>query len=112
MNLPASAVTFLPHFRSISSLLPRGPARPMVHVHLFTSAPLGAEMERDAVAQVMAALASGSTSVEPLEDVTVTRVRNVAPRREMVCVSMRVPVFKDHHVQALAGQKRARREKE
>lgn len=86
MNLPASAVEFLDAFRGLlSGSVPVGDARvpPMsVHCYCFSKEQ---DIEKDAVAMVENNL--GCTIELP----NVHNVRNVAPNKEMMCVSFEMP---------------------
>ncbi|XP_028934669.1 tRNA (guanine(37)-N1)-methyltransferase isoform X1 [Ornithorhynchus anatinus] len=84
MNLPAAAVGFLGALRGLLSGLPRGRGPlPTVHCYSFSKDACPA---RDVQERAGAALGV------PLEGrSTVHLVRNVAPNKEMLCLSFRVP---------------------
>ena len=87
MNLPATAIEFLDAFKQ---LLPRPTltsptmALPMIHVHCFSKAD---DPEKDAVEQIEKVL--GCSIKDEIK--MVHRVRDVAPKKEMLCVSFRLP---------------------
>ena len=87
MNLPASATEFLDVFRGLYAALDPAlhpEAAPTVHCYLFTSAE---DLAADALRMCEAVLE------HPLEPATVTvhEVRDVAPRKRMMCVSFVLP---------------------
>ncbi|KAI1143551.1 Met-10+ like-protein-domain-containing protein [Hypoxylon sp. FL0543] len=99
MNLPASAITFLPHFRGLYAgreqlFAPHtGTKLPMVHVYCFApKADDGASLihicERIS-AEIGVSMKLGDS--ENAHEVTVLEVRNVAPNKHMFCASFRVP---------------------
>ncbi|OTB06614.1 hypothetical protein M426DRAFT_20712 [Hypoxylon sp. CI-4A] len=99
MNLPASAITFLPHFRGLYAgreqlFAPHtGTRLPVVHVHCFApraddDASLIDVCERIS-AEIGVEMRLGE--VENDHEVSVLEVRNVAPNKHMSCASFRVP---------------------
>jgi len=91
MNLPSLAIDFLQHFRGLLSdlqlaELPRASLWPVIHCYSFSCAddPVADAAERTAKAV-------GVTSFDLLEDHSVRIVRNVAPGKEMLCVTFRLP---------------------
>lgn len=93
MNLPATAVEFLDAFRGL--LNGQGTREewsqdemPCIHVHCFSKA---ADPEADALVQVTRHLGHAINKDSPLL-VGVHRVRDVAPNKEMMCVSFRLPL--------------------
>lgn len=103
MNLPASAVTFLPSFIGLySSLLNESlnpPTRhsdlplPMIHCHTFGVKP---ERPEDVIPEeikiceeISKQLGAGIKRTDP--EVTIHNVRDVAPRKTMFCASFRLP---------------------
>ena len=83
MNLPATAPEFLDAFRGF-----RGKLLPRIHVHCF--GPKGCkESEKEAIDRCSAALGT-SLNVEE-HDVSVHLVRDVAPKKNMYCVSFNLP---------------------
>ena len=101
MNLPASATTFLPSFigshAGMEALFePHTDTKlPMVHVHCFTAKSEDPEVEKRAVlAEVSRELGVeiGKDEASRREgEVTVWDVRDVAPKKRMLCVSFRIP---------------------
>lgn len=109
MNLPASAIEFLPYYRGLYTghedlFYPRAEAKlPVVHAHCFAlksgddtprldvaervSKELGFEMQWDGVADRPEAQGGG------VEDgkVAVHLIRDVAPAKSMYCASFRLP---------------------
>ncbi|KAI0842044.1 Met-10+ like-protein-domain-containing protein [Hypoxylon sp. FL0890] len=99
MNLPASAITFLPCYRGLYAgreklFAPHtGTKLPMVHVHCFApraddDASLVNICERIS-AEIGVSMKLGDA--ENAHEVTVLEVRNVAPNKNMFCASFRVP---------------------
>ncbi|KAI9223354.1 Met-10+ like-protein-domain-containing protein [Blastocladiella britannica] len=102
MNLPASALGFLDGFHGMWSNVVTdenrawlADHRPRVHVYCFTRAAFVGraddESEDAAVARDVGARIAQVTGAQP-EEITCHRVRLVAPRKEMVCASFRVPM--------------------
>eukprot|EP00668_Euglena_longa_P033467 GGOE01043040.1.p1 GENE.GGOE01043040.1~~GGOE01043040.1.p1 ORF type:complete len:502 (+),score=132.03 GGOE01043040.1:48-1553(+) len=83
MNLPALAVTFLDAFAILDSL-PHVP-RPIIHVYCFSK---DANPAADALRQVETVV---GRPVPPADVLHIHDVRNVAPAKEMMCVSFRYP---------------------
>ncbi|KAI0141012.1 Met-10+ like-protein-domain-containing protein [Hypoxylon sp. NC0597] len=99
MNLPASAITFLSHYRGLYAgreqlFAPHTDTKlPMVHVHCFAhkaddETPLINICERIS-AEIGVSMKLGDA--ENAHEVTVLEVRNVAPNKHMFCASFRVP---------------------
>nr|WCZ58743.1 tRNA (guanine(37)-N1)-methyltransferase [Seculamonas ecuadoriensis] len=90
MNLPALAVTFLDAFRGLYAHRPFQ-RLPRIHVYLFSRAD---DFVSDAVAQVEKYLGTNELSVQggaERHSLHVFDVRNVAPKKEMMCVSFVLP---------------------
>ncbi|KAK0379639.1 Met-10+ like-protein [Colletotrichum limetticola] len=99
MNLPASAYTFVNHYKGIYSgheelFEPHTSAKlPMVHVHCFAlksddEVPLNDILERiDAEIGVRFKLGDADKQGE----MTIYNVRDVAPKKRMFCASFRIP---------------------
>ncbi|KAF2679364.1 hypothetical protein K458DRAFT_422398 [Lentithecium fluviatile CBS 122367] len=104
MNLPASALTFLPSFIGLYSHIPDLPASqirklfaphtdvqlPMIHVHCFST------KSDDNVAETKSICAEisrqlGYEITPETKDVLVHDVRDVAPKKRMFCASFRLP---------------------
>lgn len=99
MNLPASAISFLPCFRGLyfgkeQLFAPHtGTKLPMVHVHCFApkaddDTPFANISERIS-AEIGIEMRSGDA--ENAYEVSILEVRNVAPNKRMFCASFRVP---------------------
>ncbi len=96
MNLPASAVSFLPHFRGVYGGLealfaPHTATRlPMVHVYCFMpDAEDGAQMKGQMCRRVSEQL---QCEITPrTAETTIWDVRDVSRRKSMYCVSFRLP---------------------
>lgn len=87
MNLPASAPEFLDAFRGLflaRSEETRPITLPMIHTYCFSKAD---DAKADAKAMCEAVLGS----IIPEEDCSVHEVRDVAPKKRMMCVSFRLP---------------------
>ena len=83
MNLPATAPEFLDAFRGFT-----GKSLPRIHVHCF--GPKGSkESEQEAIERCTAALGCSLDAAE--HQVSVHTVRNVAPKKNMYCVSFNLP---------------------
>lgn len=90
MNLPASAVEFLDVFRHLFPASSASSVLPVVHCYTFVK---GAE---DAIAQaklnVEQVLYEGENIQEKnVEYIDVFDVRDVAPKKNMICVSFKLP---------------------
>lgn len=101
MNLPASAITFLPSFIGLYSNIPGMPAAeikkllthhklPMIHVHCFST------KSDDNVAEIKRICEEISQQLQyeitpETPDVTIWDVRDVAPKKRMFCASFRLP---------------------
>jgi len=91
MNLPSLAIDFLRYFRGLfrGSELPAEPCaslQPVIHCYTFSRAE---DPTADAADRAAAAL--GVAAFEELQDCAVRVVRNVAPSKEMLCVTLRLP---------------------
>ncbi|KAI6093761.1 Met-10+ like-protein-domain-containing protein [Hypoxylon rubiginosum] len=99
MNLPASAITFLPHFRGLYAgrehlFAPHTDTKlPVVHVHCFAPKADGDASLIDVCERISAELGVGMKlgEAENTHEVSVLEVRNVAPNKRMFCASFRVP---------------------
>jgi tRNA (guanine37-N1)-methyltransferase len=104
MNLPASAITFLPSFiglyanvpghsvESIKKLFEPHTDRklPMVHVHCFsTKSDDNVAETKEICAEISRQLQYEMTPETP--DLTIFDVRDVAPKKRMFCASFRLP---------------------
>ncbi|KAI1466815.1 Met-10+ like-protein-domain-containing protein [Daldinia caldariorum] len=99
MNLPASAITFLSHFRGLYAgreelFVPHTSTKlPLVHVYCFAAkadddTPLIDICERIS-AEIGVQMKLGEA--ENVKEVSVLEVRNVAPNKLMFCASFRLP---------------------
>ncbi|KAJ1563156.1 tRNA (guanine(37)-N1)-methyltransferase, partial [Cladochytrium tenue] len=87
MNLPATAVTFLDAFRGLFNGREqhfKTAELPTIHCYCFSKAD---DCEADALRQVQESIGCQI----PPGDVRVHRVRDVAPKKEMLCVSFKLP---------------------
>jgi tRNA (guanine37-N1)-methyltransferase len=104
MNLPASAITFLPSFIGLYTCIPGLPAEevrklftpytdaqlPMVHVHCFsTKSDDNVAETRSICEEISRQLGHEMTPETP--DLMVHDVRDVAPKKRMFCASFRLP---------------------
>ncbi|KAI0003990.1 Met-10+ like-protein-domain-containing protein [Xylariaceae sp. FL0662B] len=98
MNLPASAITFLPHFRGLYAgheqlFVPHTSTElPIIHVHCFAAktdddGPLLDVCERIS-AEMGVEMKLGSA--EDAGEISVVEVRDVAPNKRMFCASFRL----------------------
>lgn len=90
MNLPATAIDFLPSLSGVfNGLLPTAPVQadmPTVHCHCF-------EEVCDDAEQRVIQRTKASLGVDALEgEVKVHRVRSVAPNKDMFCISFSLPL--------------------
>ncbi|KAJ3157575.1 tRNA(m(1)G37)methyltransferase [Geranomyces michiganensis] len=88
MNLPATAIEFLDAFWGLLANYPSADQTtplPMIHCHCFTREP---DPKTDIVRRVEAALGA---PLGPDDLVALHNVRNVAPNKDMMCVSFRLP---------------------
>ncbi|KAF1832377.1 hypothetical protein BDW02DRAFT_600006 [Decorospora gaudefroyi] len=105
MNLPASALSFLPAFIGLYVNIPGIPAdtlrkqfephtqlpMPMIHVHCFSTKSEDNAVEIAAICEEISRLLGSEISKE-MDDVYVHDVRDVAPKKRMFCASFRLPV--------------------
>jgi tRNA (guanine37-N1)-methyltransferase len=84
MNLPATAPDFLDAFRGFT-----GQHLPRMHVHCFAPKSSEAQDYQDAVDRCAAAL--GCPIERERDDVQVHVVRDVAPNKNMLCVTFTLP---------------------
>jgi len=87
MNLPATAIEFLDAFRGFSPAIPK--KMPMIHVHCFVKYENPLEMETLAIKRCEKAL--GCSLSKDDSRVKVHIVRDVAPKKNMLCVSFILP---------------------
>lgn len=90
MNLPASAHEFLDAFAELRSLLPSGVDTPTIWVHCYVFC----KPESSPVELVEGEL---SCKLDP-ETVTPYYVRNVAPNKDMYCVSFKLPKMESESI--------------
>lgn len=99
MNLPASAITFLPHFRGLyvgreHLFAPHTSVKlPMVHVHCFAAKGEGEAPMLDVCERISAELGVPIKLGDPevAGEAAVLEVRAVAPNKRMFCASFRIP---------------------
>ncbi|KAI1368707.1 Met-10+ like-protein-domain-containing protein [Xylaria arbuscula] len=99
MNLPASAITFLSHFRGLYAgrehlFTPNTSVKlPMVHVHCFAAKAEGDAPMLDVCERISAELGVPIRLGDPEVpgEAAVLEVRAVAPNKRMFCASFRVP---------------------
>jgi tRNA (guanine37-N1)-methyltransferase len=96
MNLPASAITFLHHFRGLYAgheALFADRKLPLVHVHCFGVKADGEEPLLDVCKRVSDELGVEMKLGEPETErsVAVYDVRDVAPTKRMFCATFRLP---------------------
>ncbi|KXJ95323.1 Met-10+ like-protein-domain-containing protein [Microdochium bolleyi] len=102
MNLPASAITFLPDYRGVYAgkeelFEPHTSTKlPMVHVHCFAPKQVSNNDEApllDVCERISAELGVNFTSGNPESPgkAAIHNVRTVAPNKDMFCASFRIP---------------------
>lgn len=99
MNLPASAITFLPHFRGLYAgreqlFAPHTVASlPMIHIHCFAPKADDDTSFINICERISAEFGVGMRvgEAETTHEVSVLEVRNVAPNKRMFCASFRLP---------------------
>ncbi len=101
MNLPASAITFLPSFIGLYTNVPNMPVAeikqlltkeqlPMIHVYCFsTKSEDNVAETKDICAEISRQLQFEIKPETP--DVSIWDVRDVAPKKRMFCASFRLP---------------------
>jgi len=96
MNLPATALQFLPSFIGLYSdpedqeLLPPNLQMPMIHVHCFSTKSGDNEAEKLKICHEISKLLLHVITPETPET-TIWDVRDVAPNKRMFCASFRLP---------------------
>jgi tRNA (guanine37-N1)-methyltransferase len=104
MNLPASAITFLPSFIGLYSNVPGMPAAeirklftphterklPMIHVHCFSTKSDDNVAETKEICEELSRQLQYEITPETPE-VRIYDVRDVAPKKRMFCASFRLP---------------------
>lgn len=97
MNLPATAIEFLGHYRGVyaghEELFPDNKPMPMVHVHCFSFKADDETPRIDICERITKYLGfevkPGNPDAEG--EVAVHDVRDVAPAKRMFCASFRIP---------------------
>ena len=96
MNLPASAITFLPNFTGLYNgleklFIPHTDTKlPMIHVHCFSTKSDDNKAEEEKICKQISEQLG--CEIKPRdEDVTIWDVRDVAPQKRMFCASFRLP---------------------
>lgn len=95
MNLPASAITFLPSFIGLyteddRALLPAGFKLPMVHVYCFNTKSEDNVQEGIKICEEISEQI-GYKITPQTPETTIWDVRDVAPHKRMFCASFRLP---------------------
>jgi tRNA (guanine37-N1)-methyltransferase len=104
MNLPASAITFLPAFIGLYANVPNVPVSeikklfaphtvqklPMIHVHCFSTKSDDNVAETKEICEEISRQL-GCVVTPDTEDVMIYDVRDVAPKKRMFCASFRLP---------------------
>lgn len=99
MNLPASAITFLPHYRGLyvgheQLFEPHTTTKlPLIHVHCFAAKAEGEAPMLDVCERITAELGTPIKLGDPEipGEAAVLEVRAVAPNKRMFCASFRIP---------------------
>ncbi|KAI0417520.1 Met-10+ like-protein-domain-containing protein [Xylaria grammica] len=99
MNLPASAISFLPHYRGLYAnheglFEPHTSTKlPMVHVHCFAAKAEGEAPMLDVCERIAAELGVPIKLGDPgvPGEAAVLEIRAVAPNKRMFCASFRIP---------------------
>jgi len=93
MNLPATAINFLPSFIGLYSNLnldPETTQLPMIHVYCFSTKSDDNGPEKIAICEEISKQL-GHTVKPGDEEVEIHDVRDVAPKKRMFCASFRLP---------------------
>ena len=96
MNLPASAITFLPNFIGLyhgleKLFIPHTDTKlPMIHVHCFSTKSDDNKAEEEKICKEISEHL-GCEMKPGDEEVTIWDVRDVAPQKRMFCASFRLP---------------------
>jgi tRNA (guanine37-N1)-methyltransferase len=96
MNLPASALSFLPAFVGLHARvgIPRGEPRPRVHVYCFVKRVEGDPEDAEVVRRTVSELLGFEFTLGEGEEegrLLVTDVRDVGPNKRMFCASFVLP---------------------
>eukprot|EP00835_Amoeboradix_gromovi_P005133 NODE_455_length_8260_cov_0.408406.p2 type:complete len:409 gc:universal NODE_455_length_8260_cov_0.408406:1521-295(-) len=86
LNLPATAIEFCDAFRN---LFPRNHKLPMIHVYAFFKGKI--QKEADSILRQQLNKALDRNSDAEFEELHIHDVRNVAPHKNMYCVTFRLP---------------------
>ena len=96
MNLPASAINFLPNFIGLyhgleKLFIPHTDTKlPMIHVHCFSTKSDDNKAEEEKICKEISEQL-GCEMKPGDEEVTIWDVRDVAPQKRMFCASFRLP---------------------
>ena len=96
MNLPASALSFLPNFKGLyhgheTFFAPHTKTKlPMIHVYCFSTKSDDNKAEGIKICNEISAQLECAVKPDD-EDVTIWDVRDVAPQKRMFCASFRLP---------------------
>ncbi|KAI1382145.1 Met-10+ like-protein-domain-containing protein [Hypoxylon crocopeplum] len=99
MNLPASAITFLPHYRGLYAgreqlFAPQTSTKlPLIHVHCFAPKADDDTSLVNICERISAEIGIGMRvgEAENANEISVLEVRNVSPNKRMFCASFRLP---------------------
>jgi tRNA (guanine37-N1)-methyltransferase len=96
MNLPASALSFLPSFIGLYAKadIPKGSPLPKIHVYCFNTKSDDNKAESEKICEEISSLLDfkfrpGEGDIEG--EVSIFDVRDVAPKKRMFCASFRLP---------------------
>ncbi|KAF2432970.1 hypothetical protein EJ08DRAFT_677206 [Tothia fuscella] len=95
MNLPASALTFLPSFIGLysSTGIPKGEKLPLIHVYCFSTKSDDNVAEETSICEEISRQLGYERKTGKVEEggVEIHDVRDVAPKKRMFCATFRLP---------------------